>query len=436
MTVRHAPPRSWGEKIDPLRWLGPGFVLAATAIGASHLVLAPTAGASFGYALLWVMLASHLVKYPAFEFGPRFAIATGTSLLDGYARVPGPRGWALGVFLLGTIVQGVTVLAGVLGVAAAVAHLAFPAIPIPAWSLILGLLIATLLATGGFDGLSALSKWMLMALTVMTAFAFVIRAPGAGFLEGLVVPRIPAASVVLFAAVIGWMPTGIDVAVWHSMWALERRDAWSERGAARGLAGDANRRALRIGQLDMRLGYGLSAVLAVMFLALGAEVLRPAGLDPMQGADVAIALARLYTETLGAWIFPVFMTAAFFGMFSTAYGVMDGFPRAFSEGMSRLVPSVGDARKRLFWGFLFATLALAIAETLWIPNPVILVTIAAVVSFLVAPVLCVLNHYCVTRLIDEPALRPGTGLRLWSILGILSVTAATVFYLWVQLGPG
>ncbi len=427
--------RSWGARIDPLRWLGPGFVLAATAIGASHLVLAPTAGASFGYALLWVMVASHVVKYPAFEFGPRFAIATGTSLLDGYARVPGPRGWALAVFLLGTTVQGVTVLAGVLGVAAAVAHLAVPALPIPAWSLILGLVVAAFLATGGFDALSALSKWMLLGLTLMTVFAFVSKPPGPGFLTGLVTPSIPPASVVLFAAVIGWMPTGVDVAVWHSMWALERRETWAVRGASKGVTGSPRRQALAVGQLDLRLGYGLSAVLAIMFVALGAEVLRPAGLDPMQGADVAIALARLYTESLGDWIFPIFMTAAFFGMFSTAYGVMDGFPRAFSEGVSRLVPKTAGSKKHLLWGFLFATLALAIAETLWIPNPVILVTIAAIVSFLIAPILFCLNHYCVTRLIDEPEMRPGRALRLWSGLGILAVTAASVFYLWVQLGP-
>ena len=33
-------------------------------------------------------LFSHLFKYPAFEFGARFAIATGTSLIRGYERVP------------------------------------------------------------------------------------------------------------------------------------------------------------------------------------------------------------------------------------------------------------------------------------------------------------------------------------------------------------
>lgn len=413
--------------------MGPGLVLAATAIGASHLVLAPTAGASFGYALLWVVLASHLVKYPAFEFGPRFAVATGTSLLDGYARVPGPRGWALAVFLVGTVVQGVTVLAGVLSVAAAVLHAAIPALAIPVWSLILGIAIALLLASGGFDGLSALSKWMLLVLTLMTVVAFAARPPGPGFLSGLVVPRIPEASIVLLAAVLGWMPTGIDVSVWHSLWALERRAAWAERGAERGVEGGERRRALRVGQLDMRLGYLLSTALAVMFLTLGVEVLRPEGLVP-QGADVAITMARLYTGALGTWILPVFLTAAFFGMFSTAYGVMDGFPRAFSECATRLVPGLEDPRRRLFWGFLWVSLALAVVETVWIPDPVILVTIAAVVSFLMAPVLCWLNHVCVTRLIDDPELRPGPGLRLWSWLGILGVGSATLFFLWVQFG--
>lgn len=33
----------WARRLDRVRWLGPGLVVAATAIGASHLVLAPTA---------------------------------------------------------------------------------------------------------------------------------------------------------------------------------------------------------------------------------------------------------------------------------------------------------------------------------------------------------------------------------------------------------
>ena len=100
--------------------LGPGILLAATSVGASHLVLSPQGGALFGFQLLWLVLVAHFFKYPAFEFGPRYAAATGHNLLQGYARIPGPRGWALWLFLLGTLTQGVGVLAGVVSVAGTV----------------------------------------------------------------------------------------------------------------------------------------------------------------------------------------------------------------------------------------------------------------------------------------------------------------------------
>ena len=78
--------------------LGPGILLAATSIGASHLVHSPRAGALYGTQLLWLIVACHVFKYPAFEFGPRYAAATGKSLLAGYARVPGPKNWPLFLF--------------------------------------------------------------------------------------------------------------------------------------------------------------------------------------------------------------------------------------------------------------------------------------------------------------------------------------------------
>lgn len=444
----------WARRLDRVRWLGPGMVVAATAVGASHLVLAPTAGASFGYALLWVIPFAHLFKYPAFEFAPRYAIATGETLLDGYARVPGPRGWALWVFLAGTFVQGVTVLAGVLGVAAAVAHAALPGLPLWAWSLGLGALVATLLASGGFDGLSALSKLMLLVLAAMTAVAFLATPPAAGDWLRMVVPAVPEGSLVLLAAILGWMPTGIDVSVWHSMWALEREDVWRERAASpapgtgspreegreaadgdpgpgRDVGGGAaTEGALRVGLTDLRAGYGLSLALGVMFVALGAEVLRPAGTVP-EGADVAVTLARLYTDVLGEWVLPVFLAAAFFGMFSTTYGVMDGFPRAFAETWTRLRPGSSSRRGRLYWGFLSATFLLAVAESVLLPDPVVLVTVAAVASFLLSPVTFALNYWCATRDL-EPRHRPGAGVRAWAIAGILFSAGAAGFFLWVE----
>lgn len=422
---------SWGRKLDRVRWIGPGLVVAATAIGASHLVLAPTAGARFGYALLWVVPFSHLFKYPAFEAGPRFAVAARGSLLDGYARVPGPRRWALWVFLAGTVVQGVTVLAGVLGVAASVAAAALPGLPFAAWSALLGLAVGLLLATGGFDGLSALSKGMLGVLALMTLVAFFAAPPPAEAWRSLVVPSVPAGSVLLLAALLGWMPTGIDVSVWHSIWAGGRREDWEERARERREPGGA----LAVGLADMRLGYGLSLLLGVLFVVLGARVLRPAGVVP-EGADVAVTLARLYTDVLGEWMLPLFLAAAFFGMFSTTYGVMEGFPRAFAETVARLREGSGAGSEagsgRLYWLFMAAIFLLAQAETHLLPDPVVLVTVAAVASFLLSPVTYALNYYCVTRLIEDEEARPGALLRAWSALGILCAAGAAGLFVWVQ----
>ncbi len=39
--------------------LGPGMIMMATVVGASHVILSPVAGARFGYSLLWLVLFSH-----------------------------------------------------------------------------------------------------------------------------------------------------------------------------------------------------------------------------------------------------------------------------------------------------------------------------------------------------------------------------------------
>jgi len=49
--------------------MGPGVLMAAAAIGASHLVSSTRAGAEFGWQLAWVILGVNLLKYPFFAAG-------------------------------------------------------------------------------------------------------------------------------------------------------------------------------------------------------------------------------------------------------------------------------------------------------------------------------------------------------------------------------
>jgi len=404
------------------RQLGPGIVVAATAIGASHIVMSPVAGARFGFDLLWVILFTHLLKYHAFEFAPRFAMARRQSLLEGYARVPGPRKWPLYIFLVGTVLQGVAVLSGVISVAAAVLYSWVGALGLVSWSVVLATFIVVLLWTGKYEGLDFLNKIMMLVLIVGALIAFTAAPPPIAAFKRLFVPVIPADSIFLLAALLGWMPTGLDVAVWHSLWAIEKEKTWSRY--AGGEPAETRRLVFRAALFDMRVGYMVSFVLGIVFLCLGAVLLQPRALVP-QGPEVAKTLSEIFTTILGPWMVPVFFTAAFFAMFSTAYNCMDGFPRAFAETMRVLAPhrfASGGSRAKAYWGFLFFIYVLAIGFMTVLPEPVFLVTTAGALSLLFAPVYYVLNYYCVTRLVDEPEYRPAAWARVVAIAGILFVT--------------
>ncbi len=92
---------------------GPGLLFAGAAVGVSHLVMSTQAGALYGLALVGVLILANVFKYPAFSFGPRYAAATGTSLLEGYRR---QGKWALVVYALLTVGTMFTVLAAVTSV--------------------------------------------------------------------------------------------------------------------------------------------------------------------------------------------------------------------------------------------------------------------------------------------------------------------------------
>ena len=417
------------DPIARLRSLGPGIVMAATAIGTSHLVLSPVAGARFGYELIWLVLFSHLFKYPAFEFGPRYAIATGRSLIHGYQSVPGPKNWALWAFLGTTILQGLTLLAGMLSVTAAILLSTFGTLPLPAWAAVVGVAILLLHALGRYAALELGSKIAMGVLVAVSLVAFAAAPPAPADLGRMFVPSIPDGSLILVAAILGLMPTGINVAIWHSLWALEHLPRWQRTTTD-------SRQLLRTGLFDLNVGYVLSALLAVVFVSLGANLLRPRGLTPA-GVDVALTLSRIYTEVLGSWMFPVFMLAAFLAMFSTAYSVMDGFPRTFATLLKTLFPD-SEALQRpsnpAYWTFMAVIFAFALGANWIFPDPVAMVQLVGLVSLGVAPLLFGLNYYCVTRLIEDPELRPGPLLRLWGLAGAWFMLAAVVVAIAIRTG--
>src|SRR5712691_6076960 len=77
--------------LPTLRRIGPGMVLAASIVGSGELIATTTLGAQAGYAALWVVFLSCLLKPVVQEELGRYTIASGETGLEGLNRVPGPR---------------------------------------------------------------------------------------------------------------------------------------------------------------------------------------------------------------------------------------------------------------------------------------------------------------------------------------------------------
>lgn len=421
------------------RWkaLGPGLLMAGAAIGVSHLVQSTRAGAVYGFGLVGLVVLANVAKYPAFRFGPAYATATGTSLLEGYRR---QGTWALWLYLLVTLGTMFTVQAAVAVVCAGLLK-ALLGLEAGAPAIAAGLIgaCALILAVGRFRWLDGINKVIIVAMTVATLAATGLALPRIdwGAIPWWPVGPIDKADVFFFAALVGWMPSAIDITVWNSLWTLARRES----------SGHTPTRDESL--FDFHLGYWGTAVLALCFLTLGAAVMYGRGVefDGSAGGFAAQVIA-LYTSTLGEWSRPLIGGCAFLVMFSTTLTVVDGFPRALAVLTLRArrpeTPWGGEEAGRgdpdgvggfavAYWASL-TVLAVGASAVLFalMTSLKAMVDLATTLSFLTAPVLAALNH---RAMFDEavPAdHRPSPLLRAASLGGIVFLGGFAAYYVWAR----
>ena len=408
------------------RSVGPGILFAGAAVGVSHLVQSTRAGASYGLALIAFVLLANALKYPAFRFGPQYAAATGTSLLEGYRRRGKP---ALGLYLAVTLGTMLTVQAAVAVVTAGV-FLSLSGLtlsPVVTTGFVLAI-CAGLAAVGQYRWLDTVTKAAVGLFTIATLVATAMALPR---LSGPLWPDWGAfqkTDILFIAALVGWMPSAIDVAVWQSLWTLARGRQTGDAPTVRGAV------------FDFHVGYVGTVVLALCFLVLGAAVMRGAELEASPAAFGA-QLVSLYADTLGAWSRPIIGAAAFLVMFSTTLTVVDGFPRALSVLADRFrseeIPGEanGDGDRRVYWGAVLVLFGGSLAVLHFALRSLgDMVDLATTLSFLTAPLLSLLNHRAITG--DEvPAEgRPSRGLLLASGVGIVAQSGFAVYYLALRFG--
>ena len=392
-------------KIQNLKKLGPGLLFAGAAIGVSHLVQSTRAGADFGFGLLWALLISIILKYPFFQYGSRFALATKMSLLDGYYKLGKVYLLIFFIISIGTIF---TIQTAVTIVTASLATTILgDSQNLVILSTLIILLCFLILLFGNYKFLDNLIKIIILALTASTLIALLVALikNSNSFNFSQVFPY--ETSIIFLAALIGWMPAPLDISVWQSLWIIEKRKS--------------NTISFDEGIFDFNVGYFGTFILGICFLSLGALVMfgSSVGFSDV-GSVFAGQFIELYTSTLGESVYPIIVMAAFTTMFSTTLTTLDASPRCMDKSSQLLFPKTNFLDYK-FWLIVLSIGTICIFSFL-LDEMGTLVQIATVLSFITAPFYAYLNLKLVTSNLMPSKHRPSKTLINFSYVGLAFLT--------------
>ena len=406
--------------------LGPGILFASTAIGVSHLVQSTKAGAEFGFGLVGFIIAANLFKWPFFEFGSRYATATGRSLIDGY-QVLSP--WFLRMYLAINLLSMFFVNAAVTFVAAGFLQNLFGIQIPPAYhylpTLVLFTFSFTFLALGRYAlldaGIKVIGSFMLLS-TLLAFFIALYRGPEEKMVFQPLQSMITMESAPFIIALMGWMPSAIDSSTWNSLWTMERTKQSGYQPSVKETV------------FEFNIGFWTSALLSLCFVVLGAFLLHGTGnILPDNNVGFASGVVHLYAANLGDWTFPIIAAAGFTIMLGTCIGVMDGYARSTARTIAIMRDRPETKGQYLLWISLitiggFATI------TFFLTAFNQLINLATTISFLIAPIIAYLNYRLVFSDHLKKEQQPGRAMQILALAGIVFLTLFTLgmgYYYWV-----
>lgn len=378
--------------------LGPGILWATVAIGETHFALLPYAGALFGMSVLWALLMVHILYYPNFEYGPRYAVATGDSLLDGYGRTRLGHSvyW---FFLVLMFVTPPLLMASLLSMTGSALYAGMPAIGFEIWCLVACAVTLIIVISRRYKVVERIAKVLTMVIVIIALFTFFTSPPSPAAVAAGLVPHLAlSAPFMLILVAVLRMPTDPTTSIFLSKWAQEKRREWGE-------AREERLEALNKSLIDIRTGFAVSFLVAAVFLALGAVVLKPRGVVP-EGIDVTVRLAEIYTASFGQWIYPVFILAALAAFWGTYMSAMDGILRLFGNLVERLFQPQPRTLLILENSYVLLVALVGLLMATVIKRPVVLVLLAVSMGLIYYPLIFGLNIHCVTRQVDRD-FRPG-----------------------------
>lgn len=398
-----------------LRSLGPGLLFAGASIGVSHLVQSTRAGADFGFGLLWALILVNIFKYPFFQYGPRYASATGESLIAGYKKL---GNWVLITYFILTFLTMFTIQAAVTIVTAGLVSSLFGiSLSLTSWSIIITLVSLAILLIGKYKVLDKLMKVIIVILAISSVTAVIIAFQNSESTYSFqqVLPK-GSVEIGFLIAFLGWMPAPLDVSIWHSLWAVEKKKE----------SGEAFNSKLAL--FDFNIGFIVTIFLGICFLSLGAFEMYQSG-EVFSNSAIVFSqqLIKLYTSNLGTGAAIFIGTAAFTTMFSTTITTLDASPRAMAKS-SELLLNKKSNNFYLVWILLLA-FGTIIILSFFNASMITFVKIATILSFITAPFYAIANFMLIKGKHTPKEFHPSKSLVLLSYLGIVFLVGFSIWYL-------
>ncbi len=430
------PPQSlWAA----LRRIGPGMVLAASIVGSGELIATTTLGAQVGYAALWIIVLSCLIKPVVQAEMGRYIIASGETGLAGFNHVPGPRFkvnwvvWLWAAMVLVTMMQVGAMFGGV----SQVMNLLIPAVSVKIWVLIFAALTLALLLGGGYDRVEkfAMLKVGLFTMLTLMSAVLLIRMPQyfswSAMVQGLR-PSLPGAGFSTAVAVFGITGVGASELFMYPYWCVEkgyarytgvRDDSAAWQGRARGW--------IRVMHLDIGASMVIYTVATLAFYLLGAGVLHGMGLIPSSN-DMIPVLSKIYTETLGGWALWLFYLGAVVTLYGTIFASIAAQSRMYAD-MVRLMGGFASedyaARVRYRNLFIGILTALPVCLFLFFKAPVWMVKVGGIAQAAMLPIIGAGTLYLRYRRLPR-TIAPGavTTVGLWAATGLIVLMMSYSIY--------
>ncbi len=346
--------------------------------------------------------------------GPRYALSTGESLVAGYRKL---GWWAIGLFVLFTVGTMFAIIAAIVSVTSGITGFIFGIQMDPALLSGAILIVATvLLLFGKYKLLDRLMSLVILLLSLSTVIAFAL-ALGKGIPDPEPLNQIlDGAFLIMLVKLMGWMPAPLDISVWHSIWAIEKK------------SNSENHYNFKRAMRDFEIGYWGTMVMGMLFLGMGALLLFNSGIQiPDNGVSFSQILLSLYTSQLGTWAFGIVATAALATMFSTTLTCLDAIPRSLAETWKVAVPK----SKFRPYPLLLAVLSMGsfMLLFLWGPSMVQMVDFATVLSFCATPVIAFLNFKAMGIKTASGLKRLSKGEYFYAVVCLFALLGFTLWYL-------